>query len=86
MTTGNGVPTATDSGGDMYVRDGSRSLRDIEDLVDKLRIVTKQLAFPARTMPAQRPVYRDGTDDLAHAQLARPGEAGDPHGERGGTA
>jgi hypothetical protein len=82
MTTGNGVPTATDSGQDMYVRNGSRHLRDIEDLVDKLRIVTKQLAIPARTMPAQRPVSKDEAGELAHAQPARQGEAGEPHADR----
>jgi len=42
------VPTAPDSGEDTYVRGGSKQLRDIEELVDKLRIVTKQLAFPAQ--------------------------------------
>jgi hypothetical protein len=82
MTTGNGVPTATDSGEDMYVPDGSRHLRDIEDIVDKLRIVTKQLAFPARAMPAQRPVSKDNPGELAHAQPALQGEAGEPHANR----
>jgi len=82
MTTGNGVPTVTDSGEDMYVRDGSRHLRDIEELVNKLRIVTKQLAVPARMMPAQRPVHRGDASELAHAQSATQSEGGVPHGER----
>jgi hypothetical protein len=82
MTTGNGVPTATDGGEDMYVRDGSRHLRDIEDLVDKLRIVTKQLAFPARTMPAQGPVHRGGAGEMVHAQPGSQGEAGDPRADQ----
>jgi hypothetical protein len=55
MTTGNGVPTATGNGEDTFVRDGSKNLRDIEDLVAKLQIVTKQLALPPRSMPVQRP-------------------------------
>jgi hypothetical protein len=72
MTTGNGAPTATDSGEDRYVRDGSRQLRDIEELVAKLRSVTRQLAFPARPMPMSRPA-----DALAHVQAAVRSEAGE---------
>jgi hypothetical protein len=59
MTTGNGVPPASDNGQDIYTRDGGgsrdggRQLRDIEELVAKLQVVTKQLEFPARTIPAQ---------------------------------
>ena len=56
MTTGNGVPTATDSGDAIGIPDGSRQLRDIEELVAKLRIVTKQLELPLRSMPAARHV------------------------------
>jgi hypothetical protein len=77
MTTGNGVPTATDSGRDIGVPDGSRQLRDIEELVAKLRIVTKQLELPPRSMPAPR-----DTEELARAQSAAPCEAGKPYGER----
>jgi hypothetical protein len=59
MTTGNGVPPASDNGTDSHPRDGGGSLhggsqlRDIEELVAKLQVVTKQLEFPARTIPAQ---------------------------------
>jgi hypothetical protein len=35
-------------------RDGSKQLRDIEELVAKLAIITRQLAFPARAMPSPR--------------------------------
>jgi hypothetical protein len=40
MTDGNGV------------RDDSQQLRDIEDLIAKLADVNRQLALPARAMPA----------------------------------
>jgi hypothetical protein len=59
MTTGNGVPDASDNGEDIRTRDGGdsrdggRQLRDIEELVAKLQVVTKQLEFPPRSMPAQ---------------------------------
>jgi hypothetical protein len=61
MTTGNGVPrvsdkAASDNGGDIHMRDGlhgGSQLRDIEELVAKLQVVSKQLEFPARTIPAQ---------------------------------
>ena len=93
MTTGNGVPTATDRGKDTYVSDGSKNLRDIEDLVAKLRIVTKQLALPPRSMPEQRSAYASrvltssaltasSVDEFAHAQSLGLGEAGDPSRER----
>jgi hypothetical protein len=85
MTTGNGAPTATDNGEDTFVRDGSKNLRDIEDLVAKLQIVTKQLALPSRSMPGQRPAALTGTvvagntGEFAHAQSLGPGMAGDRH-------
>jgi len=93
MTTGNGVPTATDNGKDTHVSDGSKNLRDIEDLVAKLRIVTKQLALPPRSMPGPRSAYASGAltssalttsgvDEFAHTQSLGLGEAGDPSGER----
>ena len=59
MTTGNGMPPASDNGEDIRTRDGGdshdggRPLRDIEELVAKLQVVTKQLEFPARTIPVQ---------------------------------
>ncbi|HUN35303.1 MAG TPA: hypothetical protein VMU95_25155 [Trebonia sp.] len=71
MTTGNGVPTATDSGEDIGVPTGSRQLRDIEELVAKLRIVTKQLELPLRSMPAPRPV-----EERPRAQSAAQGRQG----------
>ncbi len=77
MTTGNGVPTVTENGEDIDVPDGSRQLRDIEELVAKLRIVTKQLELPPRSMLVQR-----HAGELAHAQSAAQGEAGEPYGER----
>lgn len=47
MKTGNSVPAASDRHG-VRVRDDSQ-LRDIEELVAKLQLVTKQLQFPARS-------------------------------------
>jgi len=46
---------ASDSGEDIRTRggDGGRQLRDIEELVAKLQIITRQLEFPARTVPVQ---------------------------------
>jgi hypothetical protein len=97
MTTGNGVPAATDSGEDAPGRDGNKNLRDIEDLVARLQIVTKQLALPPRSMPAQRPALAgnalagtaltgcaltSNADEFAHAQSLGPGNAGDAYGER----
>jgi hypothetical protein len=76
MTTGNGAPAATDSGEDIGIPDGSRQLRDIEELVAKLRIVTKQLELPPRSVPAPR------VEELARARSAAQGEAGEPYGER----
>jgi hypothetical protein len=65
MTTGNGMPPASDNGEDIRARDGGdsldggRQLRDIEELVAKLQVVTKQLEFPARTIPAQPYPYAE---------------------------
>jgi hypothetical protein len=50
MTSGNGVPTASDR--DKDVTRDSQQLRDIEDLIAKLEVVNRQLSFPARTLPA----------------------------------
>jgi hypothetical protein len=77
MTTGNGAPTATDSGQDIGVPDGSRQLRDIEELVAKLRIVTKQLELPLRSMPAPRSM-----EEFTRARPATQVEAREPYGER----
>lgn len=77
MTTGNGAPTVTHDGEDLYARDGSKHLRDIEELVAKLRVVTKQLALPPRTTYAAR--YGEG---LAPTQPETQEEAGYSRGER----
>jgi hypothetical protein len=53
MKTGNGVPAATDRQEAGHVRDDSQ-LRNIEDLIAKLEVVTKQLEFPVRPMPTSR--------------------------------
>ncbi|HWG00600.1 MAG TPA: hypothetical protein VG164_01970 [Trebonia sp.] len=45
MKTGNSMPAANDRHFDARVRNDSQ-LRDIEDLVAKLQLVTKQLSFP----------------------------------------
>jgi len=77
MTTGNAVPTATDSGEDIGVPTGSRQLRDIEELVAKLRIVTKQLELPLRS--DARAAAPGGTPARP---VGRAGEAREPYGER----
>jgi hypothetical protein len=46
MKTGNSMPAANDRHSDARVRDDSQ-LRDIEELVAKLQLVTKQLSLPA---------------------------------------
>ena len=73
MTTGNGVPTMTHDGEDLYARDGSKHLRDIEELVAKLRLLTKQLSVPVRPTPAP-----GHPEELASMQLGAHGEAGEP--------
>ncbi|HSZ40269.1 MAG TPA: hypothetical protein VK817_09945 [Trebonia sp.] len=50
MKTGNSVPAANDHQHGARVRDDSQ-LRDIEELVAKLQLVTKQLSFPPGTEP-----------------------------------
>lgn len=52
MKTGNSAPTATDRDHGAPVRDDSQ-LRDIEELVAKLQLVTRQLSFPVRPAPAE---------------------------------
>jgi hypothetical protein len=53
MKPGNGVPAATDRQKAGHVRDDSQ-LKDIEDIIAKLKVVTKQLALHARPMPTPR--------------------------------
>jgi hypothetical protein len=66
MKTGNSVPAANDRHHGVRVRDDSQ-LRDIEELVAKLQLVTKQLARPATPVRA-----RPG--DAAWPDEARRGE------------
>jgi hypothetical protein len=63
---GNDMPTDITRGvnADARARDDSKQLRDIEELVAKLAIVTKQLAFPARTVPSPGPA--DAGQPAAH--------------------
>jgi hypothetical protein len=62
------VAADTDTGhDDPGIRDGSRQLRDIEELIAQLATITRQLAFPARTMPTPR-----NPDKLAPAQAQQP--------------
>lgn len=59
MKSGNPVPAARHH--DEYVRDhragyldgtASQPVRDIQEIIAKLKIVTKRLEFPLRTMPS----------------------------------
>lgn len=78
MKTGNGLPAATAHGPGMPLRDGGKQLRDIEELVAKLRVVTKQLAFPVRTMPVPRAADTAGrTDEAAGRQAGTLSETGE---------
>lgn len=51
MKTGNSVPASNDRVHDARIRDDSQ-LRDIEELVAKLQLVTRQLSLPVRAAPA----------------------------------
>jgi hypothetical protein len=57
MKTGNSVPAANDRHGvRVRVRDDSQQqLRDIEELVAKLQVVTEQLQSPVRPEPQHCP-------------------------------
>lgn len=57
MTSGNGVPAASDRGEGTRVRD-DRQLRDIQDLIAKLEQINRQLSGP---MPKLRTVRTEGT-------------------------
>lgn len=54
MVSGNGVPVADDRDKGVAVRGDSQQLRDIQDLIAKLKDVNRQLAMPARAMSAKR--------------------------------
>ncbi len=60
MTSGNGVPTASDR--DKGATRGSQHLRDIEDLIAKLEVVNRQLSFPARAMSVPRQANPSSAD------------------------
>lgn len=57
MTSGNGVPAASDRGEGTRVRD-DRQLRDIQDLIAKLEQLNRQLSRPIRKL---RTVRTEGT-------------------------
>ena len=57
MTSGNGVPAASDSDEGTRVRD-DRQLRDIQDLIAKLEQLNRQLSRPIRKL---RTVRTEGT-------------------------
>lgn len=57
MTSGNGVPAASDRGEGIRVRD-DRQLRDIQDLIAKLEQLNRQLSRPFRKL---RTVRTEGT-------------------------
>jgi hypothetical protein len=57
MTSGNGVPAASDRDEGTRVRD-DRQLRDIQDLIAKLEQLNRQLSRPIRKL---RTVRTEGT-------------------------
>jgi hypothetical protein len=78
METGNNVPAAHARHG-AHVRDANqRQLRDIEELVARLRVVTKQLQFPAKTSsaaaaahaPAHGPLGTTSRDEARRSEHA----------------
>lgn len=88
MKTGNNVPAAHARDGVRPRDDSRRQLRDIEELVAKLRVVTKQLQFPAGSgsadprgaaAPAHGPLGAGPRDEALCGEArhgeARPGEA-----------
>ena len=54
MISGNGVPAASDGDEEVGVRD-SQQVRDIQNLIDKLAVVNRQLSLPLRARPVPRP-------------------------------
>jgi hypothetical protein len=76
MNSGNPVPGA--NGG--RIREQSRQqIRDIQDIIAKLELVTKRLAYPLRTMPMPQPrrTLREQAVPRATGGLAG-GAAGEP--------
>jgi hypothetical protein len=59
MKSGNHVPEAGARDGDVREpssaeREASRQVRDIQELIAKLEVVTKRLAYPLRVLPQPR--------------------------------
>jgi len=54
MISGNGVPAASDCDEGAGVRD-SQQVRDIQNLIDKLAVVNRQLSLPLRARPVPWP-------------------------------
>lgn len=86
MKSGNPVPAARRH--DQYLRDhsagdyldgaASKSVRDIQEIIAKLKVVTKRLEFPLRSMPAPRggsaeAVDTDPQSDPKRSNEDRPG-------------
>lgn len=67
MKTGNDMPAAHARHGARVRDDSQRQLRDIEELVARLRVVTKQLQFSAgagsTAAPAHGPLWAAPRDD-----------------------
>lgn len=72
MKTGNSVPAANDRHG-VHVRDDSQ-LRNIEELVAKLQLVTKQLQHPVRSASAHHSRATARRDEARRSERAE-GEA-----------
>jgi len=74
MISGNGVPTASDrdegvpgglrggAPGSKQLRDDTRQLRDIQDLIAKLEVVNKRLSSPLREMSMPLPAEGASTE------------------------
>ncbi len=62
MISGNGLPAASDCDDDVREREGSRALRDIQNLIAKLEVVNRQLSVPRRTRSMPSPTEPEGAD------------------------
>jgi len=63
MISGNGVPAASDRDEGVRTRDDSQQLRDIQDLIARLEVVNRLLAFPVRAAAAMpRQAEASGAD------------------------
>ena len=69
MTSGNGVPAASDRDDGTRVRD-DRQLRDIQDLIAKLEQLNRQLSRPIRKL---RTVRTEGTTPAGSVIPEQPG-------------